>query len=147
MASESMTPEEEAEHALANGTPRRQLSDEAKKIWDRLRAERDPGYQPYMRDVDDVYEREASLAQLQAADRKALKDARQAIADGRKLFLVRVPMMYDQLIAVGTAGLPGPSSVIESIENLGWRLDQMSWVSRPGSKTRAEGIFLFRRAV
>jgi hypothetical protein len=52
MASEPMMPEEEAEHALANGTPRRQLSDEAKKIWDRLRAERDPGYQPYMRDVD-----------------------------------------------------------------------------------------------
>jgi hypothetical protein len=29
--------------------------------------------------------------------------------------------MYDRLFAVGTAGLPGPSSVIEAIENLGWR--------------------------
>lgn len=55
----------------------------------------------------------------------------------------RIPAMYDQKIAVGTAGLRGPSSVIESIENLGWRLDQMSWVSRAGQ--RAEGYhFLFR---
>jgi hypothetical protein len=35
--------------------------------------------------------------------------------------------------------------VIEAIENLGWRLDQMSWVPRPTSRYRAEGIFLFRR--
>lgn len=50
-------------------------------------------------------------------------------------FSVRIPAMYDQPIAVGTAGLRGLSSVIESIENLGWRLDQMSWV--PGTGQRA----------
>jgi hypothetical protein len=61
------------------------------------------------------------------------------------VFLCRVPMMYDRMVAVGTAGLPGPSSVIEAIENPGWRLDQMSWVPRPASRYRAEGIFLFRR--
>jgi hypothetical protein len=35
--------------------------------------------------------------------------------------------------------------VIESIEDLRWRLDQMSWVSRGG--IRVEGILLFRRDV
>lgn len=87
----------------------------------------------------------ASMADMEAANRRAIEDARQAIADGRRIFLCRVPMMYDRMIALGTAGLPGPSSVIEAIENLGWRLDQMSWVSRPVSAFRAEGIFLFRR--
>ena len=37
----------------------------------------------------------------------------------RKVFLVRVPMMYDRLIAVGTIGPPGPSAVIKAIEALG----------------------------
>jgi hypothetical protein len=72
-----------------------------------------------------------------------IHDARGALAEGRRVFLCRIPAMYDQPIAVGTAGLRGPSSVIESLENLGWRLDQMSWVPRAGH--RAEGYFLFRR--
>jgi hypothetical protein len=72
-----------------------------------------------------------------------MQDAKRALAEGRRVFLCRVPAMYDQAIAVGTAGLSGPSSVIESLENLGWRLDLMSWVPRAGF--RAEGYFLFRR--
>lgn len=91
---------------------------------------------------DDEDEQVASVADTEAANRQAVEDARRAIADGRRIFLCRVPMMYDRLIAVGTAGLSGPSSVIEAIENLGWRLDQMSWVARPVSPFRAEGIFL-----
>jgi hypothetical protein len=51
--------------------------------------------------------------------------------------------MYERTIDAEIAALPGPSSVVESIENLGWRLDQMSWVSRGG--VRVEGILLFRR--
>jgi hypothetical protein len=66
------------------------------------------------------------------------------LAERRRVFLCRVPAMYDQPMAVGTAGLPGPSWVIESLENLGWRLDMMSWVPRAGF--RAEGYFLFRIA-
>ena len=45
--------------------------------------------------------------------------------------------MHDQPIAVGTADLRGPSSVIESLENLGWRLDQVSWVPRDGAGQKA----------
>jgi hypothetical protein len=84
-----------------------------------------------------------SLADAEAASRAVIQDARRALAEGRRVFLCRIPAMYDQPIAVGTAGLRGPSSVIESIENLGWRLDQMSWVPHAGR--RAEGYFLFRR--
>jgi hypothetical protein len=84
-----------------------------------------------------------SLADAEAASRAVIHDARGALAEGRRVFLCRIPAMYDQPIAVGTAGLRGPSSVIESIENLGWRLDQMSWVPHAGR--RAEGYFLFRR--
>jgi hypothetical protein len=66
MTNEPMTPTEEAEYALANGVPRRQLSDAAKQVWDRLRAERDPGYMPYMRDVPDLQEKAPSLAELRS---------------------------------------------------------------------------------
>jgi hypothetical protein len=126
-----LSPEEEAGYALTYGS-REDLSPEARVIYDRLKAER--------------AEREPSVADTEAASRQVVDDARKAFADCRRVFLCRVPMMYDRLIALGTSGLPGPSSVIESIENLGWRLDQMSWVSRPVSGFRAEGIFLFRRA-
>ena len=84
-----------------------------------------------------------SLADAEAASRAVIQDVRGALAEGRRVFLCRIPAMYDQPIAVGTAGLRGPSSVIESLENLGWRLDQMSWVPRDGR--RAEGYFLSRR--
>jgi hypothetical protein len=84
-----------------------------------------------------------SPAGAEAASRAVMQDARGALAEGRRVFLCRIPAMYDQPIAVGTAGLRGPSSVSESLENLGWRLDQMSWVPRDGR--RAEGYFLSRR--
>ena len=130
MAKSKMSPEQEATYALSYGGEEN-LSPEARAIYDELRA--GAGLP------------ERSLADEQAATRVVVADARQALAEGRRVFLCRVPMMYDRMIAVGTAGLPGPSSVIEAIENLGWRLDQMSWVPRPVSGYRAEGIFLFRR--
>jgi hypothetical protein len=127
-----MTPSQEAEYAFSYGTPREKLSPKAQVIYDQLKAgqaEREP----------------VSVADNEAASRVVIQDAQRAFDDGRRVFLCRVPMMYDRLVALGTAGLPGPSSVIEAIENLGWRLDQMSWVPRPVSAFRAEGIFLFRR--
>jgi hypothetical protein len=59
-----------------------------------------------------------------------------------RAFRVGGPAMYDQAIAAGTAGLSGPSPVIESLENMGWRLDMMSWV--PRHRFRQRGYFLFR---
>jgi hypothetical protein len=38
----------------------------------------------------------------------------------------------------GTSGMAGASSLVESVENLGWRLDQMSWVR---VSVKVEGIF------
>jgi hypothetical protein len=129
MKRSKMSPEQEADYAFSYGTPRDELSEEAQVIYDRLKSEHEP----------------VSVADTDAANRVAIQDAQRAFDEGRRVFLCRVPMMYDRIIAVGTAGLPGPSSVIEAIENLGWRLDQMSWVPRPVSAFRAEGIFLFRR--
>jgi hypothetical protein len=128
-----MTPEQEAAYALDYGSRRESLSPLGQQAYDRLAEQRRRG-EP---------DPPASLADAEAAARVVMKDARQALADGRRVFLCRIPAMYDQPIALGTAGLPGPSSVIESLENLGWRLDQMSWVPHPGR--RAEGYFLFRR--
>lgn len=128
-----MTPEQEAVYALDYNLPRGSLRPEVQEAYDRLLARRQHGES----------EDPISLADIEAAGRAVMRDAQRALADGRRVFLCRVPAMYDQPIAVGTAGLTGPSSVIESPENLGWRLDQMSWVPRAGF--RAEGYFLFRR--
>ncbi|MGD0607866.1 MAG: hypothetical protein ABSA53_30305 [Streptosporangiaceae bacterium] len=107
------------------------LSEAAQEAYDRLLEQRRSGEPP----------EPVSLADIEAAGRAVVRDAKRALAEGRRVFLCRVPAMYDQPVAVGTAGLSGPSSVIESLENLGWRLDQMSWVPRAGF--RAEGYFLF----
>jgi hypothetical protein len=128
-----MTPEEEARYALGYGVDRKDLPEEAQEAYDRLVEQRRRGEL-----VEPV-----SLADAEAAGRQVVQDAREALALGRRIFLCRVPMMYDRLVAVGTSGLAGPSSVIEAVENLGWRLDHMSWVPRAGF--RAEGFFLFRR--
>lgn len=128
-----MTPEQEAAYALDYNVPRGNLSQAGQEAYDRLLERRMRG-EP---------EERVSLAEAEAAGRAVMQDAKRALADGRRVFLCRVPAMYDQAIAVGTAGLSGPSSVIESLENLGWRLDLMSWVPRAGF--RAEGYFLFRR--
>ena len=128
-----MTPEQEAAYALSYGSSRDGLTPAGQEAYDRLLEQR-------RRDQPDT---PLSLADAEAASRAVIHDARGALAEGRRVFLCRIPAMYDQPIAVGTAGLRGPSSVIESLENLGWRLDQMSWVPRAGH--RAEGYFLFRR--
>ena len=68
-----------------------------------------------------------------------MQDAKRALAEGRRVFLCRGPAMYDQAIAMGTAGLTGPSSVIESLENLGWHLG--SDVMGSARRTAGRGIF------
>jgi len=130
-----MTPEQEAAYALDFNVSRADLRPAAREAYDRLLEQRRRG------EPDEP----VSLADAEAAGRVAVQDADRAFAEGRRVFLCRVPMMYDRALAVGTQGLAGPSSVIEAIENLGWQLDQMSWVPRAGM--RAEGFFLFRRDV
>ena len=127
-----MTPEQEAAYALDFGVPKSDLPKAAQEAYDGVLEQRRRA-KP---------QEPVSLADMEAAGRQVVLDARKALTDRRRIFLCRVPMMYDRPIAMGTSGLAGPSSVIESIENLGWRLDQMSWVPRAGF--RAEGIFLFR---
>ena len=129
----NMTPEQEAAYALDYNTSRGSLSEAGQEAYDRLLEQRRSGELP----------EPVSLADAEAVGRAVMRDAKRALVDGRRIFLCRVPAMYDQPIAVGTAGLSGPSSVIESLENLGWRLDLMSWVPRAGF--RAEGYLLFRR--
>ena len=123
-----MRPRQEAEYALAYGGVNT-LSPEGKTEYDRLLAERPQREEPSVIDVE-------------AQNRKALRDAETAIADGRKVFIARIPMNMGKFIVVGTAGLPQASSLVEAIENLGWRLDQMQVVMREFNAP--EGFFLFR---
>jgi hypothetical protein len=125
-----MTPEAEARHALNFGVAKSGLSKAAQEIYDRMAEQQARGEAA----------EGASLVDAEAAGRQVVKDAQQAVADGRKIFLCRVPTD----LGAPTGGMSAPSSVIESIERLGWRLDHMSWVPRAGF--RAEGVFLFRRS-
>jgi hypothetical protein len=128
-----MTPEQEAVYALDYGSDRGSLSPAGQEAYDRILERRRSGKPPEA----------MSLVQSQAGFRQVVHDAKQALTDGRRVFLCRVPMFYERPVDEELAGLPGPSSVVESIEDLGWRLDQMSWLSRGG--VRVEGILLFRR--
>lgn len=128
-----MTPEQEAAYALDFNVARADLRPAVQEAYDRLvEQRRDGGARGPL-----------SVAEAEAGFRQAVQDARQALEQGRRVYLCRVPMMYERTIDTEIGGLQGPSSVIESIENLGWRLDHMSWVSRGG--LRVEGILLFRR--
>jgi len=131
-----MTPTQEASYALDWNVARSGLSPAVQAEYDRLLAERR---------ATGRREEPPSTVELEAEGRRVIEDAREAIVASRKVFLCRIPMMYDRMMAIGTSGLSTPSSLVESIEDLGWSLDQMSWVPRPASAFRAEGIFLFRR--
>lgn len=128
-----MTPEQEAAYALDWKLPRDGLRPDVKAAYDRLVEQRS---QPRQR---------MSVAEHEAGFRQAVKDAKQAVDQGRRVWMCRVPMHYQRPVDEEIAGLPDPSSVIEAVEDLGWRLDQMSWVSRGGIKV--EGVLLFRRDV
>lgn len=128
-----MTPEQQAAYALDYGS-RAGLPPAAQIIYDRLLAERSAAAQEPL-----------SAVETEPAGRQVMDDARKALADGRRVLLCRVPMMYDRPITLGSSILTAPSSLIEAIEDLGWRLDQMTWVPRSASGLRPEGIFLFRR--
>jgi hypothetical protein len=127
-----MTPEQEADYALNYNLPRSSLKPDVQEAYDRLVERR-------MNEVPEPI----SVADAQGTWRQAFQDAKKALADGRRVFLCRMPMEYDpNKGADGTSGMAGASSLIESVENLGWRLDQMSWVR---VSVKVEGIFLFRR--
>jgi hypothetical protein len=74
-----MTPQQEAEYAVAYGSSRSGLSPEAQVLYDQMAAD-----QP-------------SKVETESAFRQALKDAKRGIADNRKVFLVRIPAMYDRV--------------------------------------------------
>ncbi|MDR7278947.1 hypothetical protein [Catenuloplanes atrovinosus] len=69
------------------------------------------------------------------------KEAARAIEEGRRVFVLRIntPMTHHQL----SGSLPGFAEQIEAVEDLGWRLGEMSFAQDP--KGRPEGYFLFRR--
>lgn len=69
------------------------------------------------------------------------EEAARAIREGRRVFLARINVGMTDAGASGT--VTGAAEIIESIEDQGWRLDQMSYTQdRKGSP---EGYYLFRR--
>lgn len=70
-------------------------------------------------------------------------EAQRAIQEGRTVFLCRINVGMTDAGGSGTVG-GGAAEIIESIEALGWRLDQMSYCSDKQGKP--EGYYLFRLA-
>lgn len=72
---------------------------------------------------------------------KIAGEAQRAIAEGRSVFLARINVgMTD----AGMSGsVTGAAEIIEAIETIGWRLDQMSYAQ--DNKGKPEGYYLFRR--
>lgn len=70
-------------------------------------------------------------------------EAHRAIQEGRSVFLCRINVGMTDAGASGTVG-GGAAEIIESIEALGWRLDQMSYCN--DAKGKPEGYYLFRLA-
>jgi hypothetical protein len=69
-------------------------------------------------------------------------EAERAVQEGRTVFLARINVGVTDAGASGT--VTGAAEIIESIEAVGWRLDQMSYAQdRKGSP---EGYYLFRRS-
>jgi hypothetical protein len=146
-----MTPEQEARHVLTYGGSRDDLSHEGQEAYDRMKGgfyasteppreapepgpPRAPGPEP---------PREAPGSDRNF--RGAVIDAKVAWNAGRKVYIARIPLGYDRIIAAGSFGMDTPASIVEAIEDIGWQLDQMSWTDRDRSGLRAAGIFLFRR--
>jgi hypothetical protein len=107
-----MTPTEEAKYALDYNLARDDLPTATQAEYDRLKDT--PGYH---HPAPNAIERETE-------GRQVIDDAKKALADNRRVFLCRIPMMYDRLPALGTSGLASPSSIIEAIEDMGWNLTQ-----------------------
>jgi hypothetical protein len=74
---------------------------------------------------------------------KISAEASRAIQEGRSVFLCRINVGMTDSGMSGTVG-GGAAEIIESVESLGWRLDQMSYTT--DRKGAPEGYYLFRRA-
>jgi hypothetical protein len=85
--------------------------------------------------VPSVSDRIAAKVQLVAGQ------AHQAMHEGRTVFLARI------VVGLANAGSTGAvvdaTEIIQAVEGLGWRLEQMSYVSRTDIAV-TEGYFLFR---
>jgi hypothetical protein len=68
-------------------------------------------------------------------------DAQRAIQEGRSVFLCRINVGMTDAGASGTVG-GGAAEIIESVEALGWQLEQMSYTN--DAKGKPEGYYLFR---
>ena len=89
-----MTPDQEAEYALDFNVARSDLSAAAGEAYDRLLGRRRSG-EPAQG---------ASLADSQAAFRQPVQDAKEALADGRRVYICRVPMMYERVVDTEIGG-------------------------------------------
>jgi hypothetical protein len=67
--------------------------------------------------------------------------AHRAMREGRTVFLARINTGLTEPSATGV--LVSATEIIQAVENLGWRLEQMSYVSRTDVGF-TEGYFLFR---
>lgn len=74
---------------------------------------------------------------------KIAGEAQRAIQEGRSVFLCRINVGMTDAGGSGTVG-GGAAEIIESVEGIGWRLDQMSYTQ--DKKGSPEGYYLFRRA-
>ena len=80
-----------------------------------------------------------SASEQMAADIQLLfGQARRAMDEGRTVFLARITGLSGSTGAVVEA-----TEIIQAVESLGWRLEQMSFVS-PANYGAVEGYFLFR---
>ena len=68
--------------------------------------------------------------------------AHQAMLEGRTVFLARINAGMTESDTT-TGVLVRATEIIQAVENVGWRLDQMSYVSRTDVGF-IEGYFLFR---
>jgi len=77
-----------------------------------------------------------------AADIQHVADqAHRAMLAGRTVFLARINTGLTDPVTTGV--LVTATEIIQAVENLGWRLDQMSYISRTDAGF-TEGYFLFR---
>lgn len=72
---------------------------------------------------------------------KISDEAERAASQGRTVFLARINVGMTDAGMSGT--VTGAAEIIEAVEAVGWRLDQMSYTN--DAKGKPEGYYLFRK--
>jgi L-fucose isomerase-like protein len=78
---------------------------------------------------------------ITADAQRVAAEAHRAMSEGRRVFLARINLRMSDVGSTGT--VPGAAEIIEAVESLGWRLEQMSFVSTV-DLNGTEGYYLFR---